>query len=67
MSAGLELVLPANAARHVQVLRLQPGAALTLFDGQGGEWAAAVVQMGRREVTAQVLQHHPHEWNCAAP
>jgi 16S rRNA (uracil1498-N3)-methyltransferase len=34
--------LPAGAARHVQVLRLQPGDVLTLFDGRGGEWAAEV-------------------------
>ena len=58
---GLELDLPANAARHVQVLRLQPGAGLTLFDGAGGEWSATVLRMGRREVTAQVLQHSPDE------
>ena len=31
------LSLPAQAARHVQVLRLQPGQALTLFNGEGGE------------------------------
>ncbi|MGB6115072.1 MAG: RNA methyltransferase PUA domain-containing protein, partial [Comamonas sp.] len=39
------LLLPAEAARHVQVLRLQPGAALTLFDGRGGEWSATVTRM----------------------
>ncbi len=49
--------LPAGAARHVQVLRLQPGAALTLFDGRGGEWSASVVQMGRSEVTVQLGAH----------
>ena len=67
LRSGLELVLPTNAARHVQVLRLQPGAALTLFDGQGGEWTAAVLQMGRREVTATVLQARPRdcELRCA--
>jgi 16S rRNA (uracil1498-N3)-methyltransferase len=49
--------LPAGAARHVQVLRLQPGAALTLFDGRGGEWSARVVRMGRSEVAVQVGTH----------
>ncbi len=57
LSAGLDLPLPDNAARHVQVLRLQPGDELSLFDGQGGEWAAQVLQMGRREVTVTVLAH----------
>lgn len=55
---GLETELPEGAARHVQVLRLQPGAALTLFDGRGGEWAAQVLRMGRREVTVRVGAFH---------
>jgi 16S rRNA (uracil1498-N3)-methyltransferase len=50
LSAGLHLRLPPGAARHVQVLRLQPGTALTLFNGLGGEWAAEVTHMGRSEV-----------------
>jgi 16S rRNA (uracil1498-N3)-methyltransferase len=49
--------LPAAAARHVQVLRLQPGDAVTLFNGQGGEWAATVAGMGRRDVDVQVIEH----------
>ncbi|MGE0073428.1 MAG: 16S rRNA (uracil(1498)-N(3))-methyltransferase [Thiomonas sp.] len=32
--------LPPAAARHVQVLRLRPGAELVVFDGGGGEWRA---------------------------
>lgn len=51
---GLDLALPEGAARHVQVLRLQPGDALTLFDGRGGEWAAQVTAMGRREVSVRI-------------
>ena len=42
--------LPAEVARHVQVLRLQPGDALTLFNGQGWEWTATVQEMRRRDV-----------------
>ena len=55
------LSLPPGAARHVQVLRLQPGDALTLFDGRGGEYDAAVEHMGRQEVQVRVGQHHPIE------
>ncbi len=54
LTAGATFALPAGPARHVQVLRMQPGAALTLFDGTGGEFAATVVQMGRSEVTVQL-------------
>jgi 16S rRNA (uracil1498-N3)-methyltransferase len=59
------LLLPAEAARHVQVLRLQPGAALTLFDGRGGEWSATVTRMGRSEVAVQVGAHDPIEREAA--
>lgn len=51
------LVLPPETARHVQVLRLQPGEEVTLFNGQGGEWRAEIVTMGRRDVTVRALQH----------
>ncbi len=55
--AGTDLSLPPGAARHVQVLRLQPGAKLTLFDGRGGEFAATVTQMGRSEVRVRIGAH----------
>jgi 16S rRNA (uracil1498-N3)-methyltransferase len=61
LSLGLELALPAGAARHVQVLRLQPGDGITLFDGRGGEYEAAVTHMGRSEVRAQVGAHRAIE------
>jgi 16S rRNA (uracil1498-N3)-methyltransferase len=52
-----EMALDAGAARHVQVLRMQPGGALTLFNGQGGEYTAQVTHMGRSEVRVTVLAH----------
>ena len=55
------LALPAAAARHVQVLRMQPGETLTLFNGAGGEYSATVLRMGRSEVLVQVQAHHPVE------
>lgn len=54
-----EISLPPTAARHVQVLRLQPGSAITLFDGQGGEWQAEVLAMGRSEVRVQLQVQQP--------
>ena len=53
--------LPPGPARHVQVLRLQPGAAVTLFNGEGGEWDATIERMGRSEVQVRVGAHHPIE------
>ena len=57
LQAGDLCVLPPGPSRHVQVLRLQPGDAITLFDGRGGEWQARIEQMGRSVVSAQVLAH----------
>jgi len=61
LASGARLALPAGAARHVQVLRLQPGAMLTLFDGRGGEHEAVVEHMGRSEVRVQVGAHRAVE------
>jgi 16S rRNA (uracil1498-N3)-methyltransferase len=57
LTLGSELDLPPGAARHVQVLRLQPGARITLFNGAGGEYQVCVTQMGRSQVRVQV-EHH---------
>ena len=57
---GALLELPAGAARHVQVLRLQPGDGITLFDGESsGEFNASVTQMGRSNVQVQVGEFVP--------
>ena len=61
LASGLHLALPPGPARHVQVLRLQPGDALTLFDGRGGEYDAVVAHMGRSEVRVTVGAHHAKE------
>lgn len=63
--AGCTLVLPAGAARHVRVLRLQPGDALTLFDGSGGEWDTRIAGMARIEVTAELIAHRCDERELA--
>jgi 16S rRNA (uracil1498-N3)-methyltransferase len=51
---GMRLALPAGSARHVQVLRLQPGSALIVFNGDGRECDAVVTRIGRSEVEVQV-------------
>jgi 16S rRNA (uracil1498-N3)-methyltransferase len=61
LATGLRLALPAGPARHVQVLRMQPGDALTLFDGRGGEYEATVTRMGRSEVEVEIGAHHAVE------
>lgn len=51
----MTLALPREAARHAQVLRLQPGDGVDLFDGSGAQWSAQVTGMaGRSEVTVAI-------------
>lgn len=59
--SGQTMELPEAASRHVQVLRLQPGDALTLFNGLGGEFAATVEKMGKRSVLVQIGEHSASE------
>ena len=69
ISTGDVLDLPAGAARHVQVLRLQPGDTITLFnhgpgwDGvsPGGEFEARVTLMGRSQVQVEIGAHQAVE------
>jgi 16S rRNA (uracil1498-N3)-methyltransferase len=62
LSAGLELGLSADAAQHVAtVLRLRPGAPLTLFDGRGGEWAATLLATDRRSARVRLVAHRAVE------
>ena len=62
---GTSVSLPDATARHVQVLRLQPGDRITLFNGQGipadngeaaseGEFEATVERMGRSDVDVMI-------------
>ncbi len=56
--SSADFSLPPGAARHVQVLRLQPGDAVTLFDGSGDEWTAEVTAMGRSDVRVVLRERH---------
>ena len=63
--SGQVLDLPPTAARHVQVLRMQPGHTLTLFNGQGGQFSAEVQHMGRSDVRVVVGEHSDVECEAA--
>ena len=61
LATGSALTLPDHAARHIQVLRLQPGDSITLFNGLGsgqqgsdGEFAATITRMGRSDVDVTI-------------
>lgn len=62
LACGAVAALEEEAANHVgRVLRLKPGAALRLFNGNGGEFEATVAQVGKREVTVEIGAHLAHE------
>ena len=67
LSEGQVLSLTAEGARHVQVLRMQPGQTFTVFGDPvlGGEWNATITEMGRSHVMVQVGSHRPveREWS----
>lgn len=53
---GQAFALDEGASRHIQVLRLQPGDGIRLFDGLGQEWLAEVTEMGRKVVQVRLGQ-----------
>ena len=61
LHTGLCLDLPPDTSRHIQVLRMQPGDIVTLFDGRGGEYSASILLMGRQTVQARIEAQHALE------
>lgn len=74
LSAAATVQLDGAASNYLgNVLRLQPGARIKLFDNRTGEWLAELTEIGRRRATA-VLRDHlkprepvPDLWLLFAP
>lgn len=55
LGPGARLDLPEAVARHaVRVLRLPPGASITLFDGRGGEYPAIIGSITKERVAVYI-------------
>ena len=54
LAAGLLVDLPEAVAHHLHVVRQQPGAILTLFNGDGGQYSATLQEVGKRRASALV-------------
>ncbi|KAB7644958.1 16S rRNA (uracil(1498)-N(3))-methyltransferase [Polymorphobacter fuscus] len=74
LAPGATITLPVPQSHYLaQVMRRQPGDVVRLFDGRSGEWAARLVSVGRKAVTATLeAASAPQEavadiWLCAAP
>lgn len=60
LRAGAELVLPEAASAHlVRVLRQEPGDACTLFNGDGNDYQARIISIGKRETRLLVGSSAP--------
>ena len=68
LESGAQLILTGSAASHLtRVLRLRPKAALTLFNGRGGEYAASIERVQRSEVQVAIGAHEPIERESPFP
>jgi 16S rRNA (uracil1498-N3)-methyltransferase len=57
LSAGVLVALDQAQANYLgNVLRLQPGDPLLLFDGQSGEWLARVAEAGKKRMSLAVAE-----------
>ncbi len=55
LAAGATIELPQGAAHHaLRVLRLKPGDTITLFNGEGGEYAATLERADARAAVARI-------------
>jgi 16S rRNA (uracil1498-N3)-methyltransferase len=61
LASDLTLELPADVARHVQVLRLAADDTLTLFNGEGGEFTGRLLEIGKRSALVRIEAHHARE------
>ncbi|HEX4798401.1 MAG TPA: 16S rRNA (uracil(1498)-N(3))-methyltransferase [Burkholderiales bacterium] len=61
LSPGVEIKLPERAARHCAVLRLRCGDAVTVFNGEGGEFAAELTRVSRDDARAGVISRRTVE------
>lgn len=58
---GTIVDLPETVAHHLHVVRQQPGDELVLFNGEGGQVRARLVEAGKRRASAEVLAHEAVE------
>ncbi|WP_228895227.1 16S rRNA (uracil(1498)-N(3))-methyltransferase [Pseudoduganella aquatica] len=61
LAIGLTIDLPEAVAHHVHVVRLAPGEAVTLFNGDGGEYTAVLQTVEKRRASAEIKAHTARE------
>jgi 16S rRNA (uracil1498-N3)-methyltransferase len=61
LATGSLLALPDGLVRHMNVLRLSEGDTVTLFNGEGGEYAATIADLDRKRASVKVGAFNPRE------
>ncbi len=51
--------LPPDILQHIKVLRLHPNESIALFDGEGNEWHASLIQQDKRSASVKILESLP--------
>lgn len=67
LQTSTSITLPEHIARHIQVLRLQTGDTVTLFNGEGGEYSAKLDNISKKSAEATIYTHNPRECEPAHP
>src|SRR5579875_413856 len=67
LHAGATIDLPDTVAHHLHVVRQQPGDELVLFNGEGGQFRARLVEIGKRRATAELVAHEAVEAELPCP
>jgi 16S rRNA (uracil1498-N3)-methyltransferase len=74
LAPDARVALDADRAHYLRnVLRLEPGAAVALFNGSDGEWAGRIDTLGKRGATVALERQtraqmpEPDLWLCFAP
>ena len=66
IQVGRDATLDEGPSRHLaRVLRMRPGDVITLFDGEGGEYRAAIRTLERDSVRVRIEAHAPIERESA--
>jgi len=61
LAAGQQLELPADVAHHINVVRMEPGDTLTVFNGDGGEYTAVLTEVQKKKAWAEIKVFDPRE------
>lgn len=61
LTPDLLLSLPKDVVRHIHVLRLQSSDEIILFDGNGGQFPAKLIEIGKRAATVQLGKREERE------